>query len=227
MTIIDFIGARALFKYFPVEWSIPMALGFGSTSVTNISQPSASNTSKVPPPPTPPNASVATEATKALVRDVASQRSYQTTVLTRQRDHLIPGAINGVMDPHIFLGGYDSPAFTTPTGTSGGSGFVPPPSGAAGGPAPLGSTLPIDSFPTAGPDWGGGGLNSVAPSGEIPGSPQVPNSVVYGTDPSVTSPSLASGAFGPSAADLFLLTDGIQSKYGRGANASNWINSYL
>ncbi len=43
------------------------------------------------PPPAPPKASAATEATSRLIRDIASQRSRSTTVLTRRRDKLIPG----------------------------------------------------------------------------------------------------------------------------------------
>lgn len=86
---------RTLTKYFPVEWFAgPLVLGFGGKGVTNVYQ-TAPSAPKTPAPPTPPNASEGTAATRALVRDVASQRSYQTTVLTRLRDKLIPGQ-NGI-----------------------------------------------------------------------------------------------------------------------------------
>lgn len=47
-----------------------------------------------PAPPAPPKASDATAATRSLIREIASQRSRQTTVLTRRRDKLTPGSMD-------------------------------------------------------------------------------------------------------------------------------------
>lgn len=65
---------------------LPLALCFGGG-------PKASQQQKAPPapPPAPPKASEATAATRYLIRDIASQRSRSTTVLTRERTKLIPG----------------------------------------------------------------------------------------------------------------------------------------
>ncbi len=84
-TILDLLGIDpVLLKYFPGWMVMPVALGLGGKkAATPVAKPLA--------PPAPPPASTDTSATERLIRDVTGLRSYQTTVLTRRRDHLVPG----------------------------------------------------------------------------------------------------------------------------------------
>lgn len=91
---IQLPGLDVGIPFFLPSWVVlPLALCFGGGSKGSASSVYANQQQKAPPapPPAPPKASEATAATKYLIRDIASQRSRQTTVLTRERTKLIPG----------------------------------------------------------------------------------------------------------------------------------------
>lgn len=134
INLFDIIGVRSawLWKYFPVM--LMPVLGFGSHNTTVVQQASTANTNAVTPPPTPPPPSTGTEATRALIRDVASHRGYETTVLSRPRDHLMagtnswynttPSPLFTPVPPPVYNNQSGTPSIptipTTPTGNNGG-----------------------------------------------------------------------------------------------------------
>lgn len=151
---IQLPGLDVGIPFFLPSWVVlPLALCFGGGSKGSASSVYANQQQKAPPapPPAPPKASEATAATKYLIRDIASQRSRQTTVLTRERNKLTPGNLAQPFTTVLTSSGNNSPE-PLPTGqtvTDTGA-FLP---GASGS----------DGMPYSGPydnDAGGLGFNS-------------------------------------------------------------------
>lgn len=165
----------------------PVLLGFGGgPKITQVVQASSA---PVPPALTPPGPGAATEATKTLLRDLSSQRSYQTTVLTRLRDHLIPGANNG-----LFTGAHGYPEPSGNGGLGGGSNYTPTDPTP---PAPTTNvTPPADFVPPTGPGRVDTPPFSIVDESTDPAvPPDVPNPIVGDPPPvDVSIPNVVDGS---------------------------------